>query len=151
MKKLFLFFLCLLPISVSADSISDLVVLNGVLSRKFEPNNNVYSVTLNKGEEKLELKYELKDKEASTETTETVSEGNYVSNLVITNSDGTKETYIFYVNKEIAIPVFKEHYTSKEKEEKIPYLEYYVGIPCGLFVFFLFKVFVLGFQKKRHK
>ena len=149
MKKLFLFFLCLIPFSVSAESILSLEVLNGSLSRKFESNNNVYSVTLNEGEEKLELKYNLKDKEASVENTETVMAGSDVTTLKVTNSDGSTETYMFYVNKEMATPVFKEYKSSKQKEEKIPYLEYYVGIPCTIFILFLFKVFVLGF--KRHK
>ena len=146
MKKRFLFFLCFLPISVSAESILNLEVLNGNLSREFEPNNNVYSVTLNKEEDALELKYELKDKEANVES----NTENDITTLSITNSDGTKETYTFYVNKEIATPVFKE-YQKKEKEQKIPYLEYYVGVPCVIFILFLFKVLVLGFKKKRHK
>ena len=134
---------------MSAESILSLEVLNGSLSRKFESNNNVYSVTLNEGEEKLELKYNLKDKEASVENTETVMAGSDVTTLKVTNSDGSTETYMFYVNKEMATPVFKEYKSSKQKEEKIPYLEYYVGIPCTIFILFLFKVFVLGF--KRHK
>ena len=149
MKKLFLFFLCLLPISVSAESISKLEVLNGVLSREFDSNNNVYSVNLNENEDHLELKYELKDKEAIVENNETVMAGSQVTTLVITNSDGTKETYTFYVNQETVTPVFQEQKISKEKEKKIPYLEYYVGIPCGAFILFLFKVFVLGFRKRR--
>ena len=149
MKKLFLFFLCLLPISVSAESISKLEVLNGVLSREFESNNNIYSVLLNEGEEKLELKYELKAKDANVERTEEVMAGSDMTTLIITNSDGTKETYTFYINKETATPVFQEQKYQKEQEKKIPHLEYYVGIPCGICILFLFKVFVLGF--KRHK
>ena len=149
MKKLFLFFLCLIPICVSAESILNLEVLNGNLSRKIESDNNIYAVTLKEGEEELELKYELKDKDAHVENTKTVMAGSDVTTLKVTNSDGSTETYTFYINKEIATPVFYEPKKKQEEQKSIPYLEYYVGIPCTIFILFLFKVFVLGF--KRHK
>jgi len=65
MKKIFFFCLfLLLPLFVHAGSIKELEVENGVLSRKFEPNNNIYSILLNEGEEEVKLNYKLEDENA---------------------------------------------------------------------------------------
>ena len=66
MKKIFFFlivFLSFIPL-VFADSIKNLEVMNGTLSRKFESTNNIYSVILNDSENTLKINYKLNDPEA---------------------------------------------------------------------------------------
>ncbi len=142
MKRVFFFFL-LFPTFVSAGSLKNIEILNGTLSREFEPNNNVYSVDLEEGEEALKFNYELNDDgEMKIEETE------YTTNIEITNKDGTKETYVFYLNKKNATPVFNELKDIETKEEKINNLEWYVGIPCILFILLLFRILVIRRKRK---
>ena len=66
MKKIFFFLFLFLsfPFLVLADSIKELEVVNGTISREFESTNNIYSVILEDSEDTLKLNYELKDPEA---------------------------------------------------------------------------------------
>jgi len=137
---------------VSAGSIRDLEVLNGELSRKFETTNNVYSVKLESNEDKLLLEYELEDKDASVliEHDEYVEGEENITTVNITNSDGTKEMYMFYLEKDESSFVFHETALgSKEEIKEIPYLKVYVGVGCFLSILILFKIIVLGFKKKK--
>ena len=66
MKKIFFFlfsFFSFIPL-VLADSIKNLEVMNGILSREFESTNNVYSVILEDSADSLKVTYELNDPEA---------------------------------------------------------------------------------------
>lgn len=154
MKKIFFFLLLLfLPIIVSASSIKELKVLNGVLSREFESTNNIYSVILNENEKQLKLEYELKDTEAKVNVinNEYNEESENVTKLEITNSDGTKEEYVFYLEKETTQAVFSESdlvTTANIKQQEIPYLIWYVATGCLCIILLLFKIIVLGFKKK---
>ena len=155
MKKIF-FFLCFFFICVlyvSADSIQNLEVLNGTLSRKFESANNVYSVVLNENETSLKLNYELKDKDAKVSflNNEYVQNGENVATLLVTNSNGLEESYTFYLEKEETTPVFNESLLTNNVSEvkEIPYLKYYVGLGCLLIILILFKILVIGFKKRK--
>ena len=155
MKKIF-FFLCFFFIGVlyvSADSIQNLEVLNGTLSRKFESANNVYSVVLNENETSLKLNYELKDKDAKVSflNNEYVQNGENVATLLVTNSNGLEESYTFYLEKEETTPVFNESLLTNNISEvkEIPYLKYYVGLGCLLIILILFKILVIGFKKRK--
>ncbi len=150
LKKFFLFFFCffLFPFSVYAGSISELTVLNGTLSRTFESDNNTYSVLLDEGETTLKLEYLCTDEQAQSELLQNEYEENAsnVAKLQVTNSDGTKETYTFYLEKEEVVPVMKE--SKKEVTAKVnPYLKWYVILGEVLVISLLFKVLILG--KKR--
>lgn len=154
MKKIF-FFLCfffLKILFVKADSITNLEVLNGTLSRKFEGTNNVYSVILNDSETTLKLNYELKDKEAKVEflNNEYNINGENIATLLVTNSDGLEETYTFYLEKEETTPVFNESLLTNNVPDikEIPYLEYYVGTGCLVIIIILFKILIIGFKKR---
>lgn len=154
MKKFFFFCLLFFPVQVLAGSITNLEVLNGTLSREFDSNNNVYSVVLNDGESTLKLNYVLEDQEALV----TIEGNDYqvgednVAVLNVTNSDGTKESYTFYLEKEETQAVFEEVSLMDEPAEKeIAFLEVYVGIGCFIVILILFKVIILGFSKKKRR
>lgn len=154
MKKFFFFCLLLFPVQVLAGSITNLEVLNGTLSREFDSNNNVYSVVLNDGESTLKLDYVLEDQEALV----TIEGNDYqvgednVAVLNVTNSDGTKESYTFYLEKEEIQAVFEEvNLMDEPAEKKIAFLEVYVGIGCFIVILILFKVIILGFSKKKRR
>ena len=154
MKKFFFFCFLLFPVQVLAGSITNLEVLNGTLSREFDSNNNVYSVVLNDGESTLKLDYVLEDQEALV----TIEGNDYqvgednVAVLNVTNSDGTKESYTFYLEKEEIQAVFEEVNLMDEPVEKeIAFLEVYVSIGCFIAILILFKVIILGFSKKKRR
>ncbi len=151
MKKYFLFLLLLFPWQVSAQSILDLEVLNGTLSRKFETNNNIYSVILDEGEEKLLLNYTLNDSSSQAQIfQEEYAEGKEnVATLEVTNQDGSKEIYTFYLEKEEEAMVFSPQKEEFDEEKEIPHLKYYVGGVCLLLILFFYKVIVIGFPKKK--
>ena len=142
------------PVQVLAGSITNLEVLNGTLSREFDSNNNVYSVVLNEGENTLKLDYLLEDQEALV----TIEGNDYqvgednVAVLNVTNSDGTKESYTFYLEKEEIQAVFEEvNLMDEPAEKKIAFLEVYVSIGCFIVILILFKVIILGFSKKKRR
>lgn len=141
MKKILFFLFCLfLPTFVSAESITDLQVLNGTLSIPFNKDNNLYSVILNDNEEELNLSYDLKDKEA---TVDILKEDNKTT-LHVLNSDNSEENYVFYINKkEETTPVFKETNVEEEKLKEIPHLKLYVSLACLFIIVILFKIIVL--------
>lgn len=141
MKKILFFLFCFFwPMLTSAQSITNLQVLNGTLSMPFNKDNNLYSVTLNDNEEELKLSYDLNDKEA---TVNVIKEKNKTI-LHILNSDSSEENYVFYINKkEEATPVFKETYEEDEKPKEIPHLKLYVSLACFLIIGLLFKFIVL--------
>ena len=154
MKKFFFFCFLFFPVQVLAGSITNLEVLNGTLSREFDSNNNVYSVVLNDGESTLKLDYVLEDQEALV----TIEGNDYqvgednVAVLNVTNSDGTKESYTFYLEKEEIQAVFEEvNLMDEPAEKKIAFLEVYVGIGCFIVILILFKVIILGFSKKKRR
>jgi len=150
MKKIFFFLiLFFFPFFVSASSVKNIEILNGTLSRKFEPTNNFYSVTLNENETELKLKYELTDKESSS----TMKQEEDQTILEVTNKDGLTEKYVFYINKEQEdIPVFKELNTLNTPVQKeIPYLKWYIGLGCLIVISILFKLIVIGRTKKKRK
>ena len=154
MKKFFFFCLLFFPMQVLAGSIAKLEVLNGTLSREFDSNNNVYSVVLNEGESTLKLHYELTDQDAFVTVAENTSfEGeDCVTILNVTNSDGTKESYTFYLDTEETQAVFDEvSFIEEPVEEEIAFLEFYVGIGCLMVILFFFKVIFLGFSKKKRR
>lgn len=141
MKKILFFLFCFFwPMLTSAQSITNLQVLNGTLSMPFNKDNNLYSVTLNDNEEELKLSYDLNDKKA---TVNVIKEKNKTI-LHILNSDSSEENYVFYINKkEEATPVFKETYEEDEKPKEIPHLKLYVSLACFLIIGLLFKFIVL--------
>ena len=141
MKKILFFLFCFFwPMLTSAQSITNLQVLNGTLSIPFNKVNNLYSVTLNDNEEELKLSYDLNDKKA---TVKVIKEKNKTI-LHILNSDSSEENYVFYINKkEEAIPVFKETYEEDEKPKEIPHLKLYISLVCFLIIGLLFKFIVL--------
>ncbi len=154
MKKLFVLFLLFVPMFVSASSITKLEVLNGVLSPYFDSNNNIYSVILNADENELKLNYELQDENATvsffgqTYTDELEN----IATLSIVNSDGTKEIYTFYLEKEENVAaVFHEYdsFVSSSVVSEIPHLKFYVSGGCILIILLLFKIIVLGFHKNK--
>lgn len=141
MKKILFFLFCFFwPMLTSAQSITNLQVLNGTLSMPFNKDNNLYSVTLNDNEEELKLSYDLNDKKA---TVNVIKEKNKTI-LHILNSDSSEENYVFYINKkEEAIPVFKETYEEDEKPKEIPHLKLYISLVCFFIIGLLFKFIVL--------
>ncbi len=141
MKKILFFLFCFFwPMLTSAQSITNLQVLNGTLSMPFNKDNNLYSVTLNDNEEELKLSYDLNDKKA---TVNVIKEKNKTI-LHILNSDSSEENYVFYINKkEEATPVFKETYEEDEKPKEIPHLKLYISLVCFLIIGLLFKFIVL--------
>lgn len=141
MKKILFFLFCFFwPMLTSAQSITNLQVLNGTLSMPFNKDNNLYSVTLNDNEEELKLSYDLNDKKA---TVNVIKEKNKTI-LHILNSDSSEENYVFYINKkEEATPVFKEVNDEEEKPKEIPHLKLYVSLVCFLIIGLLFKFIVL--------
>lgn len=154
MKKFFFFCFLFFPVQVLAGTITNLEVLNGTLSREFDSNNNVYSVVLNDGESTLKLNYVLEDQEALV----TIEGNDYqvgednVAVLNVTNSDGTKESYTFYLEKEETQAVFEEVSLMDEPAEKeIAFLEVYVSIGCFIVILILFKAIILGFSKKKRR
>ncbi len=152
MKKIFFFCLfLLLPLFVHAGSIKELEVENGVLSRKFEPNNNIYSILLNEGEEEVKLNYKLEDENAKVKINNKEYQNNTENKteLVVENSDGTKETYTFFVEKETTTPVFQElpNLETASIQKEIPHLIVYVVTGCTLIIILLFKCIVIGFKK----
>ena len=141
MKKILFFLFCFFwPMLTSAQSITNLQVLNGTLSIPFNKDNNLYSVTLNDNEEELKFSYDLNDKKA---TVNVIKEKNKTI-LHILNSDSSEENYVFYINKkEEATPVFKETYEEDEKPKEIPHLKLYVSLACFFIIVILFKFIVL--------
>ena len=141
MKKILFFLFCFLwPMLTSAQSITNLQVLNGTLSMPFNKDNNLYSVTLNDNEEELKLSYDLNDTMA---TVDILKEDNKTI-LNVLNSDHSEENYVFYINKkEEATPVFKETYEEDEKPKEIPHLKLYISLVCFLIIGLLFKFIVL--------
>ncbi len=141
MKKILFFLFCFFwPMLTSAQSITNLQVLNGTLSMPFNKDNNLYSVTLNDNEEELKLSYDLNDTMA---TVDILKEDNKTI-LHVLNSDHSEENYVFYINKkEEATPVFKETYEEDEKPKEIPHLKLYVSLVCFLIIGLLFKFIVL--------
>ena len=141
MKKILFFLFCFFwPMLTSAQSITNLQVLNGTLSIPFNKDNNLYSVTLNDNEEELKLSYDLNGKKA---TVNVIKEKNKTI-LHILNSDSSEENYVFYINKkEEAIPVFKETYEEDEKPKEIPNIKLYISLVCFLIIGLLFKFIVL--------
>lgn len=142
LKKLFFLILLFFPVLVNASKISNLKVLNGTLSREFEPTNNLYSVDLNKGETHLKFDYTLEEAE---DVVNMVQEDNKVL-LKITSKDNSEETYVFYVNQEYSTPVFKENKVKEGQTKEIPNLKYYVISIVFVIILILFKVIVLGFK-----
>ena len=154
MKKIF-FFLCFfffLFTEASAESIKNLEVINGTLSREFESTNNVYSVILNEDATSLEVNYELIDPEAKVtiENKEYQENGENKTEIKIENTDGTKESYVFYLEKEETTPVFSEVNLNQniDTQKEIPFLHFYVGGVCFLLILLFFKILILGFKKK---
>ncbi len=147
MKKIF-FFLMLLPTSVFASSIKSVEVLNGTLSREFEPTNNIYSIILNDDATSL-----MMNCETESDTTINIYNNEYVpgeENKVIyetVNEEGKKEEYVFYLEKDIATPVFATSYEEDEKEKIIPHLKWYVISGVVFINLLLFKIIVLGFKR----
>ena len=143
LKKLFFFYIFFsILTNVSASSLQELKVLNGTLSREFEPTNNLYSVDLFEGENTLKIAYQLENEE------DLVSMNQEEEKVVLTvTSNDTQEEYVFYLNKNEAKPVFKQNQTIQEEKKEIPYLKYYVIGSCFLIILFLFKVIVIGFKK----
>lgn len=155
MKKIFFFllsFFSFIPF-VFADSIKNLEVMNGTLSREFESTNNVYSVILDDSEDSLKVTYELNDPEAKVvfHNNEYVDGGENKMELEVENTDGTKEIYTFYLEKEETTPVFNEAILTNNisEQKEIPFLSWYVGIACFMIIALLFKVIVLGFKKNK--
>lgn len=155
MKKIF-FFLCFfffLFTEASAESIKNLEVINGTLSREFESTNNVYSVILNEDATSLEVNYELIDPEAKVaiENKEYQENGENKAEIKIENTDGTKESYVFYLEKEETTPVFSEVNLNQniDTQKEIPGLIVYVSLGCFLLIACSFKVLVLGFKKRK--
>ncbi len=147
MKKFFFFLILLLfPIVVSAGSIQNLEVKNGTLSRKFESNNNIYSVILYDGEQNPIFDYDLSNENCSVEIEDTDN----ITQIHVTLDNNLKETYTFYVEKEEDVPVFKEFSNDpKTIQAKLPHLEIYVGMVCLFVIVVLFKCIVLGFKKRK--
>lgn len=147
MKKIF-FFLMLLPTSVFASSIKSVEVLNGTLSREFEPTNNIYSVTLNDDATSL-----MMNCETESGITINIYNNEYIAgeeNKVIyeaVNEEGKKEEYVFYLEKDITTPVFATSYEEDEKEKIIPHLKWYVISGVVFINLLLFKIIVLGFKR----
>ena len=155
MKKIFFFlfsFFSFIPF-VFADSIKNLEVMNGTLSREFESTNNVYSVILDDSEDSLKVTYELNDPEAKVvfHNNEYVDDGENKMELEVENTDGTKEIYTFYLEKEETTPVFNETVLTNNmsSQKEIPFLSWYVGIGCFIVIALLFKIIVLGFKKRK--
>ena len=129
------------PMIANASKLQDLEILNGTLSRKFEPTNNYYSVQLDKGETFLRFNYQLENDQDKITT-----EQNDDQVLIkVLSNDASEETYVIYINKEETIEVFKEN-TPKIEEEKseIPHLKYYVGLGVLSIIILLFKILILG-------
>ena len=147
MKKIF-FFLMLLPTSVFASSIKSVEVLNGTLSREFEPTNNIYSIILNDDATSL-----MMNCETESGITINVYNNEYIAgeeNKVIyetVNEEGKKEDYVFYLEKESTTPVFATNYEEEEKEKIIPHLKWYVISGVVFINLLLFKIIVLGFKR----
>lgn len=147
MKKIF-FFLMLLPTSVFASSIKSVEVLNGTLSREFEPTNNIYSITLNDDATSL-----MMNCETESGITINIYNNEYIAgeeNKVIyeaVDEEGKKEEYVFYLEKDITTPVFATSYEEEEKEKIIPHLKWYVISGVVFINLLLFKIIVLGFKR----
>lgn len=155
MKKIFFFlfsFFSFIPF-VLADSIKNLEVVNGTLSREFESTNNVYSVILDDSEDSLKVTYELNDPEAKVvfHNNEYVDGSENKMEMEVENTDGTKEIYTFYLEKEETTPVFNEAILTNNisEQKEIPFLSWYVGIGCFIVIALLFKIIVLGFKKRK--
>lgn len=155
MKKIFFFlfsFFSFIPL-VLADSIKNLEVMNGTLSREFESTNNVYSVILDVSADSLKVTYELNDPEAKVvfHNNEYIDGGENKMEMEVENTDGTKEIYTFYLEKEETTPVFNEAVLTNNisSQKEIPFLSWYVGIGCFIVIALLFKIIVLGFKKRK--
>lgn len=155
MKKIFFFlfsFFSFIPL-VLADSIKNLEVMNGTLSREFESTNNVYSVILDASADSLKVTYELNDPEAKVvfHNNEYIDGGENKMEMEVENTDGTKEIYTFYLEKEETTPVFNEAVLTNNisSQKEIPFLSWYVGIGCFIVIALLFKIIVLGFKKRK--
>jgi len=116
------------------------------LSRKFESNNNIYSVILYDGEQNPIFDYDLSNENCSVEIEDTDN----ITQIHVTLDNNLKETYTFYVEKEEDVPVFKEFSNDpKTIQAKLPHLEIYVGMVCLFVIVVLFKCIVLGFKKRK--
>lgn len=146
MKRFFFFCLCFfLPSIVMANSIQNVEVKNGELSRKFEPDNNVYSIFLHPSESHAILDYQLADERSSCKVLE--DQDKIV--LQVESIDGQQETYTFYYEeKQESTPVFQEIKGVEPVQTKLHHLEFYVGFACFLIILCLFKLIVIGFRKK---
>ena len=116
--------------------------------RELAKNKNIKGYSKYKKSELIDLLTEnntTNNEDKNNESVVTDSNTTYK----ITNSDGTTEEYVFYLEKEEAEPVFQESFMPLETEQKeIPYLSWYVGAGCFGVILILFKVIVLGFKKK---
>ncbi len=153
MKKIFFFLIIFFPVLVHAGTIESFTVRNGELSRKFESNNNVYSVNIFEGETRFLFDYTLENEEDEVVITgdEYDPSKENKTEITVTDKFGTKEVYTFYLEREETTPVFQTVNLDNSLDVKrvIPHLEIYVGISCLIIILILFKIIVLGFKKKR--
>lgn len=152
MKKIFFFLLLMIPVFVNAGTIKDLNVLNGTLSRKFEFNNNIYSIVLENDATRVLFDFTLENEEdiITIENDEYKENEENIAKIKLQNKEGMIEEYTFYLEKENTTPVFQniDIYNTLDIKKEIPHLEIYVGIGCLFIICILFKCIVLGFKKK---
>lgn len=151
MKKLFFFFLIIcFPFTVSAGSMKSFELKNGKLSRNFESDNNIYSILLEEGEEKVKFDYTLEENAKVVVRGDTYQAGEEnVMEMEVETENGIKEKYTFYLEKEETTPVFQEYLPSSKSttQKEIPHLKLYVITGCVGMILILFKCIVLGFKK----
>lgn len=144
--------LLMIPVFVNAGTIKDLNVLNGTLSRKFEFNNNIYSIVLENDATRVLFDFTLENEEdiITIENDEYKENEENIAKIKLQNKEGMIEEYTFYLEKENTTPVFQniDIYNTLDIKKEIPHLEIYVGIGCLFIICILFKCIVLGFKKK---
>lgn len=144
--------LLMIPVFVNAGTIKDLNVLNGTLSRKFEFNNNIYSIVLENDATRVLFDFTLENEEdiITIENDKYKENEENIAKIKLQNKEGMIEEYTFYLEKENTTPVFQniDIYNTLDIKKEIPHLEIYVGIGCLFIICILFKCIVLGFKKK---
>ena len=125
-------------------------IINGELSLEFDPLNTRYTVNMKTDDQKLEIEYEIKEKDKISIFNNEIT--NEVNEVVITvyNEKEIMSYYLeVYPNKEEQVTKVEDYFTSLEikNKEKIPeYIAPLIATTCFLLILFFFAIL---FKKKK--
>ena len=146
------------PLSVTASSsyLTELNIQNGTLLTPFNMQNNLYTIRLDEGAEKVEFTYTLESTSAHIEIIDNKFEEEKENIMIIkvTNEENQDmQTYTFFLEKEKTQETLNMEDTTAAlnitKKERSPFLAPTIIITCATLISILFYFLVIRFFKKR--